>query len=153
MIYLIILTILYLRPTRYLTNLKQKAIIFFNEQDLKSLYFSLVRSNLEYCSLTWDPYWYPYFYTFLILQKLLFQFSRFTFFSSLQYFQFEIKTVIFFYEVCNNMIDSNNILNSLRYSVPNRSLRNPPCFSNISVHLVIFHMLFNDFKIKCSVFL
>lgn len=172
--------------------LKRKTINFSNQNALKLLYFSLVRSNLEYCSLIWDPYYNNRIKT---IEQVQTKFTHYLFYKSFHVSsqdlssshlrnifgipclksRRELSCVLFFYKVCNNLIDCNEILGSLHFSVPNRILRkhhlfrNPftrlnyidnfcvykfyKIFNGIGEDLDIFNMSFNIFKTNCALLL
>lgn len=169
--------------------LKRKTKDFSSQQALKVLYFALVRSNLEYCSLIWDPY---YNNKIKVLERVQSKFTRYLLFQSNQVYSYDISSsylrsifnipnlksrrdlfcVLFFYKVINNMIDCTDILNSIDFNVPNRSLRCTQffklpflkynyvdnfslykfyrIFNEFSAHLDIFNMSFSAFRDRCS---
>lgn len=161
---------------RKLGLLKRKTKDFKNIHALKALYFSLVRSHLEYCSIIWDPF---YNNKIKIIEQVQTKFARYLYFKNNCYSQVisssylrnvyelpklksrrDLSCLLFFYKVMNNMIDCSDILGCINIKVPNRSLRINHLFETTSVKanyignfsLYRFYRIFNEFSVELDIF-
>lgn len=119
---------------------------FTNVTALKTLYFTLVRSKLEYGSLIWYPYYNVHIIALENVQRRFLKFLAFRsdgFYPNRGYSQstlltrFEIPslelrriktTLIFLYKLLHNLIDSPALLSQIYFHVPRLNLRNSVTF-------------------------
>ncbi|GBO05405.1 hypothetical protein AVEN_264006-1 [Araneus ventricosus] len=133
---------------RRLGIVKRKTREFSSENALKVLYYALVGSNLEYCSIIWDP---NHRNKIEIIERIQNDFLRYLFSkkngiylqdisSSCLRDMFNIPSlcsrrdvscVLFFYKVINGSIDCTVILSAINFAGPARSLRNQDSFPNV----------------------
>lgn len=114
---------------------------FTNIVALKCLYFSLIRSKLEYCGIIWHPYYNTYS---LLLENVQRKFLKFLTFKvdgqypyrgidqeyllgrfnlhSLQYRR-TLAAVIFLYKLLHSKIDSSDVLAYIQFRVPSVNTR------------------------------
>ena len=157
--------------------IKRKTKDFSNQVALKTLFFSLVRSNLEYCSLIWNPHHKS---KIGCLEQVQNRFARYLYYKSNSVYIQDISSsylrnifnlpslksrrdlfcLLFFYKVINNMIDCSDILSCINIFVPNRTLRNYNLFEipfvkynyigNFSLYK--FYKIYNKFSNDLDVF-
>ncbi|GBO21125.1 hypothetical protein AVEN_271152-1 [Araneus ventricosus] len=128
--------------------LKRKTKEFSSEIALKVLYYTHVRSSLEYCSIIWDP---NYRNKIEIIERIQNNFLRYLLYKKNGIYLQDISSsclcdisnipslcsrrdvscVLFFYKVINGSIDCTDILSTINFSVPDRSLRNRSSFPNV----------------------
>ena len=157
--------------------LKRKTAQFTDLKVINTLYVSLVRSNMEYCSIIWDPF---YENKVKILERVQFKFTLYLYYkkynSSSEYLSStflrtlfkipslksrrELTCVLFFFKVLNGDIDCCDILSCISFYVPNRSLRDRPLF-RIFPHkynyvenfcLFKFYKIFNNVQDDIDIF-
>ncbi|GBO38095.1 hypothetical protein AVEN_145958-1 [Araneus ventricosus] len=133
---------------RRLGILKRKTRELFNELALKVLYYALVRSNLEYYSIIWDP---NYRNKIEIIERIQTNFLRYLLYKKNGLYLHDISSsrlrdifnmpslcsrrdvfcVLFFYKVINGSIDCSDIPSSINFAVPGKPLRNQISFPNV----------------------
>ena len=118
---------------------------FRSVEVLKTMYFALVRSHLEYCSLIWAPLYNIHikrlervqskFVNFL-LYKLNIDRSQMTYLERINVMglnSLEVRrirlTLIFGHKLLNNLIDCSDLLSLLNFRVPPRTTRKLDQFS------------------------
>lgn len=123
--------------------LKRLCWNFYSLDALKAVYFSLVRSHLEYASIIWCPYYSVHSNRIESIQKqfILFALRRrypSHLYSSLPSYLFRCDIlkvpslsvrrylfhVSFVYDILSGRIDASNILSKLTFAIPSRRLRN-----------------------------
>jgi len=119
--------------------IKRQGAEFSDKLVLKTLYVSLVRSNLEYCSPVWSPYhvgWNKQ------LEKVQYKFLRFVFKDvESDYLNMckqlnldplnvrrRLSSIMMCYNLLANNYDSPEILNKLNINCPSRDLRHNNIF-------------------------
>lgn len=165
------------RAFKKLSFLKRKCYDFTNEQTLKTLYFTLIRSTLEYCCVIWSPY---YNNKCLSIEKVQNNFLRFLYYRKFNHCPFDVPSLtlqetfgvqplksrrdlcilMFFYRILNNRIDCSDILDLVQFSVNRRNLRSTNLFvtqcckfnyiANFSLYK--FYNLYNQFSHILDVF-
>lgn len=117
---------------------------FSNTEVLKSLYFSLVRSHLEYCSVIWSPYYQTHikrlervqikFVNFL-LYKMRIDKSRFSHQERLQLINIDslerrriFLTLVFGFKIITNVTNCSELLALINFRVPSRNTRSHDMF-------------------------
>lgn len=141
--------------------------MFHNIFALKVLYFSLVRSKLQYCSVIWSPIYVVHQITLGTVQRRFLKFLTFKtdglypergISNKLLHDRFDIPTLqherilhslIFLYKLLNNKIDAPNLLALLPFRVPRDNMRAsstfycPPARSNIMKKSPLYSMIAN----------
>ena len=118
---------------------------------LKSLYCAFVRSQLEYASVVWNPYYDEHSNSVESVQKrfVLYALRKLGWTEGFQLPPYmhrcqlinleslkhrrEIASVLFIFDLLSNRIDAPNLLSLIDFSVPSRRLRNP-CFLRMGLH-------------------
>lgn len=161
---------------RMLGFMKRCTKDFSNVQAIKTLYFSLVRSNLEYCCLIWDPY---YNNQTKILERIQNKFTRYLYYKSnhygsrdlpasflRNYFSIpslksrrDLSCLVFFYKVINNNIDCIGILEYIHFALPTRTRSHtlfPVVFTRYNYIdnfcLYKFYRIFNAISVDVDIF-
>lgn len=151
---------------------------FNNQIALKQLYFTLVRSHLEYCSLIWFPIYGEYkikienvqrrFLKFLNLKVLGFYPQRgYNHRTLLNIFNFQslearriVTSLLFLYKLLHNHVDAPKLLESIHFNAPVVNTRNfvpfhlPVPSTNMLLKSPIYIMCsyYNDFGSNCDIF-
>jgi len=157
--------------------IKRKTTNFSNIKTLTVLYFSLVRSRLEYCNIIWSPYLIN---GNLLIERVQNNFLRFLYFKKFKFYPHntsssdlqslfhvpalksrrDISSLLFFYKILNNMVDCPDILHLINFSVKGHALRNndlfavPLCKNNYLANHPIYRFcrLFNLCKNELDIF-
>lgn len=145
---------------------------------LRSLYYTLVRSRLEYCSIVWSPYYVKYVDAVEGTQRKFAKYMWFKNFheypargtsNAILYDSANLKSLsvrrinsllIFLYKILHGLIDSSFLLSLVSVNVPQMNLRAfrffyiPKPNTNVLRHSPIFLMceLYNAIADKCDVF-
>ena len=114
---------------------------FDNIQTLKHLYYSLVRTKLEYCSLAWFPY---YRYQCTSLENIQRKFLKYLYFKELKQWpvrncaqnflldKFAVRSlscrrinsaIVFLYKLIHGKLDCCELLSKLKFYVPRLNSR------------------------------
>lgn len=150
---------------------------FSNLTSLKTLYFSLVRSRLEYCVLIWFPYYNIYKMDIEAIQR---RFLKFLYYRDIGNYpvrgydhgellnMFDIPSldvrrnqisIIFLYKLVNNQVDAPSILQQLNFYVPRVCYRGSITFycskarTNLlqKSPLLVMCNNFNNISVTCDI--
>lgn len=150
---------------------------FTNITALKSLYFSLIRSRLEYGAIVWDPFYLIYRRELELVQRKFLKFLAYRLDGtypnrgidqSVLLTRFELtslesrrifSTVMFLYKLLHNKIDSPELLSRIAFKVPQFKSRNhstfhlPPARTNLLIQSPIYRMcnFFNIISLSCDI--
>lgn len=120
---------------------------FTNVVALKCLYFSLIRSKLDYCAAVWHPYYNVHSLLLEGIQRKFLKFLAFKLDGQYPYrgiseetllarfdlpslkFRRILNTVVFLYKLLHNNIDSSFILQYINFRVPSSNTRLNTTFS------------------------
>lgn len=156
------------RNCRNITNIKA----------IKLLYFSFVRSKLEYASIIWSPFYNVHNQIIERVQRKFLKFLTFKVDGSYpergvannelcsRFNLISLKTrrncssVIFLYKLLHNFIDCSDILEQISFNVPSYPTRNivtfrqPQARTNIMLNSPMYVMCknFNDICMYCDIF-
>lgn len=152
---------------------------FRNCDALKTLYFALIRSRLEYCSVIWYPYYKAHIHSIELVQRRYLKFlsfledgvypirgidytlllTRFSFISLET--RRTISVIKLLHNILNNNLDCSYLLSKINFFVPRSpsSVRRPITFynqtsrTNILFHSPVSLMCyeFNKFSSKCDI--
>lgn len=133
------------KALRMLGFVKRHTSDFNSISAVKTLYTSLVRSQLENCTMIWNPYYVTYVNQ---IEKIQRRFLRYIAFKKdltiigLDYSKLESElkiqplqirrrnyNVIFVHKLIHGSVDSIDILSRLNFNVPCRPIRNPRLFT------------------------
>ena len=139
--------------------IKRVCTTFTDVQALRSLYISLVRSQLEYCSVTWNPWQRTFIDKIERVQKKLIKYLCYK--SKIQYssdsypelchhfrlpslqHRRQVADLMFLHKCVHSQLDSSYLVGAIQFHCPSRSLRNyipfrvSNCRINIRKHCVL----------------
>ena len=125
--------------------MKRNLAEFDNVFCLKSLYCSLIRSNLEYCSNVWKPFYKIHKEAIERVQKRFLRFIAYKLHIPLEDINYEqlqsllslptlenrriYLDVVFLYKILKGLVDSPQLLGQIGFHVPGRSTRSRNLFA------------------------
>ena len=150
---------------------------FVNINCIKTLYFTYVRSILEYGSVVWSPMYSNHKYT---IEKVQNKFLRYLYYKDTGIYdmyiskdQLKLKysintlenrrmfsSVMFLYKLLHNEIDDMSLIFKLNFNVPIRRTRNPATFYTQSARtnhfknspINVMCQLANEIRLDCDIF-
>ncbi len=114
---------------------------FRSQYTLTTLFNSLIRSKLEYCCIIWDPLYKKFVKKIDSIQRKFLKYSKYLLRGRQSYADIlnptnnlslekrrKFHKIMFIYKILNNFVDSNRIIETLTFHVPQRNTRQKKLF-------------------------